>query len=75
VLNATFRLNLNHSERFQYECDDGLTIIGDSAIQCQHNGSWTNHMFACSGELQAGLKKYLFWEKGGGGAEFKVIFF
>jgi len=49
-LNATYRLEMNQSERLQYECDDGLNMIGDSIIQCQLNGSWTNHMFICSSE-------------------------
>ena len=51
VLNATFRLEQNNSHPFQYECDDGLNMIGQSAMQCQPNRTWTNHMFICSGKL------------------------
>ena len=52
VPNAVFSLELAETEIFQYNCSAGFNLIGDNAIQCQHDANWTNIMFTCTSKYQ-----------------------
>jgi hypothetical protein len=37
---------------FKYNCSGELNLIGDNAIQCQDDATWTNIMFTCTSKYQ-----------------------
>ncbi|CAC5407361.1 CSMD [Mytilus coruscus] len=49
VTNAVFTFVIENGHMiFFYECEDGLHLIGDNALQCQSNSEWTQQKFTCS---------------------------
>jgi hypothetical protein len=48
VPNAVFSLELAKTVIFKYNCSGGLNLIGDNAVQCQDDATWTNIMFTCT---------------------------
>ena len=52
VPNAVFSLELAETVIFKYNCSGGLNLIGDNAIQCQDDATWTNIMFTCTSKYQ-----------------------
>ena len=63
VPNAVFSLELAETEIFQYNCSAGFNLIGDNAIQCQPDATWTNIMFTCTSTYQCTpTNNYLYWD-------------
>ena len=52
VSHAVFSLELAETEIFQYNCSAGFNLIGDNAVQCQPDATWTNIMFTCTSKYQ-----------------------
>jgi hypothetical protein len=63
VPHAVFSLELAETDIFQYNCSAGFNLIGDNAIQCQPDATWTNIMFTCTSKYQCTpTNNYLYWD-------------
>jgi hypothetical protein len=63
VSHAVFSLELAETEIFQYNCSAGFNLIGDNAVQCQPDATWTNIMFTCTSKYQCTpTNNYLYWD-------------
>ncbi|XP_071145018.1 sushi, von Willebrand factor type A, EGF and pentraxin domain-containing protein 1-like [Mytilus edulis] len=50
VIGSTFKYEMEQNKMiYYYECDEGLTLVGDNTLQCKSNRAWTPPMFVCTG--------------------------